>query len=194
MRSFPSRLLSLGAVLTIAALSVAAQPPAIGSPRAPRAGQEQRPARDPAHGLLRDIMLTDGQQTRVRDLQQRFAEQRRQLVGDRQGRRPRGDRRTQQRPDSATRAAWRAEREGMHAKMQQLMARQAADLRAVLTPAQQPTFDRNLADLKQRLAAGGQGHGERGLRRGARPDGQGAALDRQHDRRHARHGSNSGGR
>ena len=188
MRFLPSRLLSLGAVLTIGALSAAAQPPAGGTPRAPRAGQDQRPARNPVNGLLKDITLTDAQQTRVRELRQQFAEQRRQLIGDRKGTRPQGDRQAQQRPDSATRAAWRAEREAMRGKMQQLMERQVADLRAVLTPAQQSTFDRNVGEMKQRLATRGQGRGERGARRGTRADGQGATLDRHQGGRHAQHG------
>jgi Spy/CpxP family protein refolding chaperone len=194
MRSFPARLLTLGAALTIGALSAAAQPPAGGTARAPRAGQEQRPARNPAKGLLKDITLTDAQQTRVREVQQRFAEQRQQLMGDRQGRRPQGDRQARQRPDSGTRPTWRDEREAIRGKMQQLMERQAADLRAVLTPEQQPTFDRNLTAMKQRLATRGQGRGERGVRRGARADDRGAALDRRHDGRHTQHGGASGGR
>ena len=200
MRFLPSRLLSIGAVLTIGALSVAAQPPASGPQRSPRAGQEQPPVRNPANRLLKDITLTDAQQTRVRELQQQFAERRRQLVGDRKGTRPQGDRQAQQRPDSATRAAWRAERAAMRGKMQQLMERQAADLRAVLTPTQQSTFDRNLSEVKQRLATRGQGRGERGARhgarhgagrsagRGARADGHGASFDRQQGGRHAQHG------
>jgi Spy/CpxP family protein refolding chaperone len=167
MRSLPSRILALGAVLSIGAVSVAAQPPAGGTPRASRAAQEQRAARNPAAGLLRGITLTDAQQTRVRELRQRFVEQRQQLMGDRPGRRPQAGRQARQRPDSATRAAWRAEREATRGRMQQLAERQAADLRAVLTPAQQSTFDRNLTAMRQRPATRGRGRGERGVRRGA---------------------------
>ncbi len=188
MRFLPSRLLSLGAVLTIGAFSVAAQPPAGGTQRVPRAGQEQGPARNPANRLLRDITLTDAQQTRVRELQQQFAEQRRQLIGDRKDTRQQGDRRARQRPDSAT----RAQREAMRGKMQQLMERQVADLRTVLTPTQQSTFDRNVSEMRQRVAARGPGRddrrGERGARRGGRAGGRGAALDRQQGGRHAGHG------
>lgn len=181
MRCFPIRLLSLGALLTIGGISLAAQPPAGETQRAPHTAREERPARSPADRLLREITLTHAQRTRVHELQQQFAEQRRQLVGARRGTRPRVDREAQQRP-----------REAMRGKLQQLTERQVADLRAVLTPAQHATFDRNVAGMKQRLATRGQVHderrGERGARRRARADGQGAGLDRHQGGRHAHHG------
>jgi Spy/CpxP family protein refolding chaperone len=185
MRSLPSRLLSIGAALTLGAATLAAQAPSTDAPRAPRARQEQpRAGRTPGGFLLRDITLTEAQQTRVKALQQQFAEQRRQLVGDRQTRRAQqGATGQSQRPDSATRAARRAEREAMRGKMQQLTERQVADLRAVLTPAQQPTFDKNAATMKQRMVQRGEGRGPRGgFRRGAQGDGQA----------HAGHGATSG--
>jgi hypothetical protein len=69
--------------------------------------------------------------------------------------------------------------------VQQLNERQVADLRAVLTGAQQITFDRNVAAMKQRVAERGKERGVRGdrrdrgprrRRRGPRGGGLGAAC------------------
>ena len=50
------------------------------------------------------------------------------------------------RPDSAARAAFRA-------RARDLQQRQLADVRAVLTAEQRATFDRNVAELRQRAEA-----------------------------------------
>lgn len=178
MRSLALRALSVGAALGLGAAALVAQPPAQprrGAEQAPRAGQMDR-----AGGrVFRDITLTDAQRARVREVQRRHAEERRQLAATARAQRPqpprgaRSDSLARQRPDSATRVARRAEREAMRTRMQQLSARHLADLRAVLEPSQQATFDRNVGELRQRMDARGQGRGERGMRRApkARPGG-----------------------
>ncbi|WP_284348567.1 Spy/CpxP family protein refolding chaperone [Roseisolibacter agri] len=174
MRSLALRALSLGTALTLGAAVLSAQAPA--QRPQPRRGAQQQPqaAGDRvgrAAGLLfRDITLTDAQRTRVREVQQRYAEQRRELASEARAMAPkrarsdsaaRGER---QRPDSATRVATRAQREQLRARMQQLTDRQFADLRTVLEPSQQAAFDRNVSELKQRMAQRGQARGDRGVR------------------------------
>jgi Spy/CpxP family protein refolding chaperone len=180
MRSFALRALSIGTALILGATVLAAQTPtqpgrqgAAEQARAPRAERAGR-----AGGLVfRDITLTEAQRTRVRDVQQRYAQERRQLASSARARQPRGlrpDSAVRQRPDSAARAALRAERTALRTRLQQLSERQFADLRAVLDPSQRATFDRNVAELKQRMSARGQERGERGLRRGAKARAGGA--------------------
>ena len=185
MRSIALRALSLGTALTLGAAVLSAQAPA-----QPRRGADQRQqpqARGERVGraggmVFRGITLTEAQRTRVREVQQRYAEQRRELAGQARAAAPkrarpdsaaRGDR---QRPDSAARAAFRAQREQLRARMQQLSERQFADLRTVLEPSQQATFDRNVSELKERMAQRGQGRGERGMRRGPKARGEGAKV------------------
>ena len=184
MPSLAHRALFLGTALTLGAAVLSAQAPA--QPR--RGAQQQTTARGDRMGrdgsaradggaramVFRGITLTEAQRTRVREVQQRYAEQRRQLAGrTRPDSAARADR---QRPDSAARAATRTEREARRTRMQQLSDRQFADLRAVLEPSQQATFDRNVSELKQRMAQRGEGRGDRPQRRG--PKARGGALHR----------------
>ena len=101
-------------------------------------------------GLFRDIDLTDAQKTQIKAIHERYRPQMQALRPT--TRRERGD--SAARPDSATRVQAR-----------ELMTRQQADIRAVLTTAQQATFDRNVANLKEHGARKG---GKRGGRRGER--------------------------
>jgi Spy/CpxP family protein refolding chaperone len=183
MRSFALRVLSIGTALTLGATVLSAQAPA-----QPRQGaREQAPASRAERAerggraggrVFRDITLTEAQRTRVREVQQRYAQERRQLAGTVRAGQPRGarpDGAVRQRPDSAARVAMRANREALRTRMQQLSERQFADLRTVLEPSQQTTFDRNVAELKQRMSARGQERGERGMRRGPKARAGGAA-------------------
>ncbi|MGZ8379466.1 MAG: Spy/CpxP family protein refolding chaperone [Gemmatirosa sp.] len=180
MRSFALRALSIGTALTLGATILAAQAPA--QPRQ-GAGEQARGPRAERVGraggmIFRDITLTDAQRTRVREVQQRYAQERRQMAGTARTKQPRGarsDSAVRQRPDSAARVAMRAEREVVRTRMQQLSERQWADLRAVLEPSQRVTFDRNVSALKQRMSARGQERGDRGVRRGAKARAGGAA-------------------
>jgi ribonuclease E len=181
MRSLALRALSLGAALSVGAAAIAQtpartpdQPPRGGAEQGARRGdgQDRQQRRGGGGPLFRDIALSEQQQTRVREIQQRYAQERRQLVQGARPARPQGqpaDGATRRpRPDSATRAQRRAEREQVRGKLQQLTDRQVADLRAVLTGAQQPTFDRNVAAMKQRVT---ERTGERGERRDRGPRG-----------------------
>lgn len=183
MRSSAFRALSLGAALSVGASLLVAQPPR-SADQPPRRGAEQMQRRAGGSPLFRDITLTEAQQTRVREIQQRYAQERRQLTESLRGDRPANDRarmRERQRPDSAARAQRRAEMEKVRPQLQQLSERQYADLRAVLTGAQQTTFDRNVTELKQRMSerttGRGPARGERGARRGG-PDAR--ALHGEH--------------
>ena len=198
MRSLSFRLLTLGAALTVGVTTaIAQQAQQVQQPPRARAGAERSadragrgPGRDGAMRkgamrkgavrggralLFKDITLSDAQRTRLRAIQDTYATQRRELFASQRTNRPQrspaqaGQQR--QRPDSATRAQWNTQREAMRGQMQQLTQRQEGELRAILTPAQQPTFDRNVAALRQRVSERrderGQGRprGERGARR-----------------------------
>ena len=99
-------------------------------------------------GLFRDIDLTDAQKEQVKAIHERYRPQMQALRPER--RQTRGD--SAVRPDSAKRAQAR-----------ELMTRQHAEIRGVLTPAQQATFDRNVATMK-----------ERGARKAGKRSGRGA--------------------
>ena len=101
--------------------------------------------------MFRDIELTDAQQAQVKEIHERYRPQMQAL-------RPQARRDSSERPDSATRAQARA-----------LMERRHAEVRGVLTAAQQVTFDRNVAEMKERMERRGKEHGARkGGKRGAR--------------------------
>ena len=87
--------------------------------------------------LFRGIDLTDAQKSQVKTIHEKYAKQRQTLWTPERGTDGR-----RQRPDSATRV-----------QLQSLMEKQTAELRGVLTPAQQTTFDKNRAELRQRAEA-----------------------------------------
>lgn len=161
------RFLALGAALAIG-MGSAVELEAQAAP-APQAGSEkgakqraERGAQGRAMGILfRDIELTEAQRTQVKGIHDRYRVQMQALRP--QGARVRGDSAT--RPDSATIAQGRT-----------LMASRQAEIRAVLTPAQQVTFDRNVAQMQERgerraKEAGARkgGKGGKGGRRGRSP-------------------------
>jgi Spy/CpxP family protein refolding chaperone len=112
-----------------------------GMRRGGRAGQAGR-------ALFRGIDLSDAQRTQIRTIHEKYATQRKALWTPQRGAEGR-----RQRPDSATRV-----------QLQGLMERQTAELRGVLTPAQQATFDQNRAQLRERAQARMQGQGRPGRR------------------------------
>ncbi len=157
----------LGAAVAVAQPPATAPAPgAQGAPQGDRQGDRQGDhagrgrhrgpggARDGMRGrLLRDITLSDAQRTQIRTINDRYRTQQRQLREQAraqwQGRRPAAG---AARPDSATRAAFRAQREAFRGRVRDLRQRQLAEVRAVLTPAQQASFDRNVAELRARGA------------------------------------------
>ena len=161
------RLVALGAAFAIGAGSAieveaqAAPAPQVGAERAAKARGERGQGRAMG-GLVRDIELTDAQRAQVKAIHERYRPQMQALRP--QGQRVRGD--SAVRPDSAKRAEARA-----------IMTRQQAEIRAVLTPGQQTTYDRNLAQMKERMERrlSEDGEGKRGRGKGARRGGRSSA-------------------
>lgn len=83
--------------------------------------------------LLKDIVLTDAQKAQIKTIRDKYVPQQMEL---RKAAQATGV------VDDATRA-----------RMTDLQTRQAAEIRAVLTADQQAQFDRNLAEMKARMAA-----------------------------------------
>ena len=80
--------------------------------------------------LMKDIKLTDEQKTQIKTIRERYLPQQMELRKAAQA--------VGGPPDAATRA-----------KMSDLRDKQAAEIRAILTPDQQKTFDNNLHELKE---------------------------------------------
>jgi Spy/CpxP family protein refolding chaperone len=85
--------------------------------------------------LLKDINLTDAQKEKVKVIREKYLPQQLELRKAVQA--------TGTPPDEATRA-----------KMMKLQQDQADEIRAILTPDQQKTFDHNLHELKERMERG----------------------------------------
>lgn len=143
------RTVALGATLVFGLAAAAGAQSTQGAERgSDRAGEQGRKGgrmRGPGRALLRGIELSTAQREQLRAIQQRYRPQHDSLRT-----RLRDARRAEQRPDSATRAAWRTQ-------MQTLMTRQHSEIRAVLTPDQQKTFDANVVRMKERAADRGRG-------------------------------------
>ena len=102
--------------------------------------------------IFKGVELTESQKAQIRTVAEKYRTERQAMM---QANRPSDGARAK--PDSAQRA-----------RMQDLMTREHAEMRAILTPAQQPAFDRNVAAMRTRHseAANGRkrGQGERGKR------------------------------
>jgi Spy/CpxP family protein refolding chaperone len=126
------RIAALAAVFCVGATSIAA---AQGTP--PQQGQgEGRRGGGMGGMLLKDINLTDAQKDQVKTIREKYLPQQLELRKAAQA--------TGGPPDEATRT-----------KMMDLQSKQAAEIRAILTGDQQATFDKNLADMKQRMQSRG---------------------------------------
>lgn len=84
--------------------------------------------------LLKDITLTEAQKAQVKTIREKYLPQQMELRKAAQA--------VGGPPDEATRA-----------KMTDLQTKQAAEIRAILTADQQTVFDKNLAEMKERMAA-----------------------------------------
>jgi len=84
--------------------------------------------------LLKDITLTDAQKAQVKTIRDKYVPQQMELRKQAQA--------VGGAPDEATRT-----------KMMDLQSKQAAEIRAILTADQQAQFDKNLAEMKERMAA-----------------------------------------
>jgi Spy/CpxP family protein refolding chaperone len=121
------RIATLAAALCVGMTSVAAaqgtEPQGQGQGRGERMGGT----------LLKDINLTDAQKAQVKTIRDKYVPQLQELGKASQA--------TGGPPDEATRT-----------KMMDIRAKQTAEIRAILTADQQATFDKNLADMKARMA------------------------------------------
>jgi Spy/CpxP family protein refolding chaperone len=121
------RIATLAAALCVGMTSVAAaqgtEPPQQGQGRGGGMGGM----------LLKDINLTDAQKAQVKTIREKYVPQLQELRKSAQA--------TGGPPDEATRT-----------KMMDIQTKQAADIRAILTADQQSTFDKNLAEMKARMA------------------------------------------
>jgi Spy/CpxP family protein refolding chaperone len=156
--------LALGAALVLGGTTLAAQEPA--QPRAPQAGEArgERAQGPRTHGprrgarlqaaargaLFRGIELSEAQRAELRAIHERHREEQRARMEA-----LRAERGTEgARPDSAARAAWR---EAMVATQRE----RETEIRAVLTPEQQRTFDENRARMTERMAQARERRAER---------------------------------
>jgi Spy/CpxP family protein refolding chaperone len=117
-------LAALGAALLTGATTVASAQNATTEPRAERA--ERGPGRG-ARGLFRGIELTAEQKAQVKTVHEKYAAQHKDMRAQMQKLRA-----EKQRPDSVTMEKWRG-----------VMAQERTEIRALLTPEQQATFDAN---------------------------------------------------
>jgi Spy/CpxP family protein refolding chaperone len=121
------RIATLAAALCVGMTSIAAaqgtEPQGQGQGRGERMGGM----------LLKDITLTDAQKAQVKTIRDKYVPQLQELRKAAQA--------TGGPPDEATRT-----------KMMDIQTKQAAEIRAILTADQQATFDKNLAEMKARMA------------------------------------------
>lgn len=121
------RIATLAAALCVGMTSVAAaqgtEPQGQGQGRGERMGGM----------LLKDINLTDAQKAQVKTIRDKYVPQLQELRKASQA--------TGGPPDEATRT-----------KMMDIQNKQTADIRAILTADQQVAFDKNLAEMKARMA------------------------------------------
>jgi Spy/CpxP family protein refolding chaperone len=124
------RIATLAATLCVGMTSVAAA-----QSTEPQQGQGQGEARRGGMGgtLLKDITLTDAQKAQVKAIRDKYVPQ---LMELRKAEQATGTR------DEASRA-----------KATDIMNKQAAEIRAILTADQQATFDKNLAEMKAKWDA-----------------------------------------
>lgn len=135
--------------------------------------QRQATGRDHRGGrgrgtLLRGITLNDAEKSQLKAIRTKYAAEAKSL---RESIRPAmQDLRTarQKRDSVAVKAAW-DRTAGERQKLQALMQRERAEVRAALTPEHQKVFDANVKTLEQRRAERSKhGKGERGGRAGRR--------------------------
>jgi Spy/CpxP family protein refolding chaperone len=154
-------ILSVGTVAPAQSTTTQPQQPRHAARRAMRGGQGRG-------GLLRGVTLSDAEKTRVKAIRAKYADETKTL---RESLRPamQDVRAARQKHDSvAVKAAWDRTASDRQ-KLQALMQRERAEIRAALTPENQKVFDANAKALEQRRAEGRKnGRGERGGRAGLR--------------------------
>jgi len=123
------RIATLAFALCAGMTSVAA---AQGQPETQQGQGEMRRGGGMGGMLLKDITLTDAQKDQIKTIREKYVPKQLELRKSVQA--------TGGPPDEATRA-----------KMTELQTQQSAEIRAILTPDQQKTFDHNLHELKEKM-------------------------------------------
>jgi protein CpxP len=123
------RIATLAFALCAGMTSVAA---AQGQPEGQKGQGEMRRGGGMGGMLLKDITLTDAQKDQIKTIREKYVPKQLELRKAVQA--------TGGPPDEATRA-----------KMTELQTQQSAEIRAILTPDQQKTFDHNLHELKEKM-------------------------------------------
>ncbi len=128
-------------------------------------GRGKRGQMGAGRNLLRGVNPTDAQKTQLKAIHQKYQSQFQSL---RTAMKPAMDeaKAARQRGDTAGVRAAFAKTAASRQQAQDLRAKEAAEIRAVLTPAQQATFDANVAQAKARgeKARGPKGHRNHGKR------------------------------
>ena len=124
-----TRIATLAIALCAGMTSVAA---AQGQPENQQGQGEMRRGGGMGGMLLKDITLTDAQKDQIKTIREKYVPRQMELRKAVQA--------TGGPPDEATRA-----------KMVELQTQQAAEIRVILTPDQQKTFDHNLHELKEKM-------------------------------------------
>src|SRR2546423_4874190 len=134
-KSQERRMKAIRIATLVAALCVGMTTVAAAQSPEPQQGQgEGRRGGGMGSWLLKDITLTDAQKAQVKTIRDKYVPQQMELRKQAQA--------VGGAPDEATRT-----------KMMDLQNKQSAEIRAILTADQQATFDKNLADVKERMAA-----------------------------------------
>jgi Spy/CpxP family protein refolding chaperone len=158
---------AMAAILSVGTLAQAQSTTT--QPEHQRQGMGRGDRRGPGRGgLLRGITLSDAEKTRVKAIHAKYNTEAKSL---RESLRPTMQevRAARQKRDSAAVKAALAKTAGDRRKLQALVQRQRAEIRAALTPENQKVFDANAKQLEQRRAEWNEkGKGERGGRAGLR--------------------------
>jgi Spy/CpxP family protein refolding chaperone len=123
------RIATLAIALCAGMTSVAA---AQGQPATQQGQGEMRRGGGMGGMLLKDITLTDAQKDQMKTIRERYVPKQLELR-------------------KAVQATGAPADEATRAKMAELRDQQSAEIRAILTPAQQKTFDHNLHELKEKM-------------------------------------------
>jgi Spy/CpxP family protein refolding chaperone len=122
-----------------------------------------REAMGPGRSALRGVKPTDAQKAQIKAINEKYKPQ---FKSFRDAMKPAMDeaKAARQRGDTAAVRAAFAKTESTRAQVQALRAQESAEIRAVLTPDQQKTFDANVAKMKTRDEHGKKGRGSRHAR------------------------------
>ena len=119
-----------------------------------------REAMGPGRSALRGVKPTDAQKAQIKAIHEKYQSQ---FKSFRESMKPAMDeaKAARQRGDTAGVRAAFAKTEGTRQQAQALRAQETAEIRAILTPDQQKTFDANVAQMKARGDHAKKGHGRR---------------------------------